>query len=418
MNKRFYITIVSCLCAFALCIACSDDEPGSQTVAPDKEEETTNTDDPNKIGYDDGKTLIFNIKIAIDREGLEYNGQDLDWVRENLEKQWEEINYRFKALDKNNKLEREYKFVPDLDDIVLYSKDDVPGHWDVPAWLDEKGGLDLTKYQCMVTYDFFAEPGEGGGGFSGYEGMGSILVVHPAGDNATEFKYTDHFQPEANGVSSIVHELGHFRGNIDTYTHSVSGTSNKVKPGMGFEPESSTMGNMGYNPYDALDRPEGCRSYWNDYELKVMNAVKASTQRNLIYVTMRDYFADGIELIPVEADGETPISGGYSVKFYDATGHQVKTEVLKEFKTEEGGPMTIDAYDLFWHSDRYTYPWAYYDMLFVEVTVESGNGHAERKCYAYLPNYRVHEQGLDDKRNPDFSGRSIYKLKVPVYVEE
>lgn len=408
MKRQFYTALFCSLTLFANS-ACSDDDTPATPNTPDKEQET-NTDDPNKIGYDDGKTLKFNVKIAVDREGLEYNGHDVAWVKENMKKQWEEINQRFKDLDKDNKLERTYEFIPDLDDIVLYSKGDCD-HWNVPNWLDEQGKLDKEKYHCMVTYDFFAEPGEGGGGCGGYEHMANILVIHALSDgDPSEYKYTDHFTRESRGVSSIVHELGHFRGNIDTYTHSVSKSQNKVCPDSAFTP---IYGNMN-TPYDDLDRPEGCRSYWNPYELKVLNATKASTEKQIIYITMRDYFADGIKIVPVEEDYKTPVTSGYTVKFYDASGHQVKTEVIKEFENQEGGPLEIDAYDLFWKNDRYTYPWTYYDMFFVEVDVESGSGHNVRKGYRFMPNYHVHEKGLDDKRNPDFEGRSIFTLKVPV----
>lgn len=405
MKTRIYRILCSYLCYCSLCIACSNgDTPDApqKDNNPTQEEQPGNSNDVNKIEYDDGEQLIFNVKIAIDKEGLDFKNGDLEWFKENLKKQWGAINERFNALDKKNLLERTYRFIPDLEDIWVYSREECPSdinlndfHWNIPKIYDKKGKLDKTKFQCCVVYDFMAQSGEGSGGCGDYEGISNILVIH-TGDN----KFTNHFDNASYGTESITHELGHFRGLIDTYTHSVSAQDNPISH-TAFTPETGNMNNC----YPSIEKEA---AVWNQYEAKVLNVNKSRKLLNLISVTMRDYFADGIE-IAATMNG-TPVTESITVNFYDASGHKVKTDAIKEkSKVSDNGTITIDAYDLFWKDNKDLYPWAYYDIFLVEVITESGH-----KGYAFLPNYHVHEQGLSDKSNPDFQGRSIFKLSINI----
>lgn len=403
MIRKFYYIAALSICTLYCTAGCSDEDTIPYEI-PDGTEEK-NTTDPNKIEYDDGENIIFNIKIAIDREGVEYKNGDMQWFKDNLRKQWDEINERFNALDKENKLWRNYKFVPDLEDIIVYSHSECD-HWDAPVYAEERGRLDKTKFQCMVTYDFVDQVGEGGGGCGNYEGIGNILVVH-ADDNPN---FTDHLTDYTkNGTTSIVHELGHFRGNIDTYCIYLNKEDNPFND-MEFQP---VYGNMN-NPYGPTDAPE---SLWNDYEIKVINAAGAKKDQRLIYTTMRDYFADAINITVTDKATGNPIDEEFTVRFYEIkngkfvdTTQPLPQPIESRTKVSEENPLELDAYELFWTADRNTYPWAYYDMLWVEAETESG-----AKGYAFLPNYHVHNQGLDDKlMNPDFEGRSIYNMTIEV----
>lgn len=91
MKKRIYRILCTYLCYCSLCIACSNgDTPDTpqKDNNPTQEEQPGNSNDVNKIEYDDGEQLIFNVKIAIDKEGLDFKNGDLEWFKENLKKQW------------------------------------------------------------------------------------------------------------------------------------------------------------------------------------------------------------------------------------------------------------------------------------------------------------------------------------------
>lgn len=407
MKKRHYLWI-TCMGFSMMFNACSDNDNGMP-----KEEKTQESNDmtpPNKIEYDDGTYIKFNVKIGIDKEALDYKHGDLEWFKTNLKTQWYKINARFNELDKKGQLKRIYRFYPDLENIWIYSREDCPigengkknendFHWRVPDYFDAKGELDKGKVQCCVIYDFVAQEGEGGGGFGDYHGIGNILVIHPTTEGQGD-KFTDHFAEGKNGVTSIVHELGHFRGNIDTYTHKINANDNPVSH-TAFTP---AYGNMN-NPYGATDKET---SLWNDYEIKVMNAVGAKKNYRLIYKTMRDYFADEIKITALH-NGQT-ITKGININFYDAGGQKVNPNVLSHLsESSDTGSKTIKARKLFWKNDIELYPWTYYDMFLVEVETKD-----DKKGHAFLPNYFVHEKGLTDKTVNNIGGPSVYELDIEV----
>ena len=238
-----------------------------------------------------------------------------------------------------------------------------------------------------------------GGGCGDYEGIANILVIHPTTEGTGD-KFTNHFLDEKNGTTSITHELGHFRGAIDTYTHSVNAADNPVSH-TAFTP---AYGNMN-NPYGPTEDES---SLWNDYEIKVLNAVGAKKEFRLIYTTMRDYFADQIKINAVR--NRKLLQEGMTINFYNATGHKVDPNVLADRTVRSSdASASVDAYKLFWYNDKELYPWTYYDMFLVEVLTEDN-----RKGYAWLPNYFVHEQGLTDKADPNHTGLSIYELNVEI----
>lgn len=403
MIRKYYFAAALSLLTLVGTAGCSDDDTPAITK-PDTEDKVNSTD-PDKIGYDDGEKLIFNVKIIIDREALVEKNGDMQWFKDNLKPQWEGINERFNALDKENKLVREYEFRPDLEDILVFDPSECD-QWGTVEYFVNKGKLDPEKFHCAVTYNFVAQEGDGGGGMGGWKGIGNVVVVHP--NNINEF--VDHLtDPSKNGITSIVHELGHFRGNIDTYPIYLKAEDNPFNNGLTLTPP---YGNMN-NPYGPTDDP---KSLWNDYEVKVMNATLAKKDEYLIHTTMRDYFADAIQInVKNKADG-TPVNESFTVRFYEIKNGKFvdKTTPLPKpiesrIKESKVNPLEIDAYELFWTADKIKYPWSYYDLLMVEVETNS-----KAKGYALIANYHVHNKGLEDKMNPDFNGRSIFTLNVDV----
>ena len=398
MNKRLYTLL---LCLFAIVsISCSSGDD-NQPQLPENPETPVNPGDGDidysKVGieYDDGKNIIFHVKIAIDKEGFEM--RDMEFFKSRLKTQWEKINERFNGLDKKGALKRNYIFVPDLEDIILYSHDDnkedpSSSHWEVPKHHNAK--IDRKKFQCLVAYDFAVQDGEGGGGFGDDDGLGNILVINPGKDNIG--KFYDHFAEKANTVAAITHEMGHFRGVVDTYLCRINASNNPVS-GQGFEPETGNMN----NPYPTLDK---CA--WSDYEMRVINLNGAEKEYWLIYKCMRDYFPDFIEFTVTE---EGKSVEDCTLNFYKAEDYKIIKNPIKSFEFE-GGLLRKNGHELFWQNDWDKYPWTYYNLLLVEAV----NNETGKKGYGFLPAYEAHNQGLKDKYEDKISGKSVFKKVIEI----
>lgn len=354
----------------------------------------TNPNNYDDVGveYDDGQNIIFHVKIAIDKEGLEMKDNDMEYFRTNLEKQWADINQRFNGLDKKGKLKRNYIFVPDLKDIIVYDFKDKDSHWNVPK--DYSDRIEPKKYQCVVVYDFAVQEGEGGGGFGDTDGVGNILVINPGKGNIG--KFYDHFAESALGAPSIVHEFGHFRGIVDTYLCRVSKQNNPIS-NQSFEPEAGNMN----NPYPTLDQ---CA--WSDYEISVMNVNGAKKEHYMIYKTMRDYFPDFVELTVTE-NGE-PIEG-FSLKFYPMENNVIKKDPARNHESGVS-KIKLEAKPLFWNFDWIQYPWTYCNLYLVEaISKKTGN-----KGYLFMPCYEVHKQGIKDKVEEPIDNYSTFKRTINI----
>ena len=68
--------------------------------------------------YDNGDTIFINVKIAIDEKG--WNTKTPTYFKNELIRQWQQINDRFNGSDKKKELKRVYVFKPDVDDIIVY----------------------------------------------------------------------------------------------------------------------------------------------------------------------------------------------------------------------------------------------------------------------------------------------------------
>lgn len=361
-----------------------------------------NTNDYDDIGveYDDGTNIIFHVKLAIDKEAFEMNNSNMELFRHKLAKQWDEINVRFNGLDKKGILRRNYIFVPDLKDIIVYEHKNNNSHWDVPK--DYADRIAPQKYQCLVSYDCVIqedEVGRGGGyGHTDY-GMGNILVIHPGKENVG--KFIDHFEDKTkNGTSSITHELGHFRGLIDTYWCELSASDNQVT-GERFRPERGNMMGACYEPLENIE--------WSVYEMYVINATLAT--KCDIYKTVADYFPDKFELSVTE-DGK-PIEG-FQLNVYRKpySGNVIKKDdVMKH--SSNGSSITLDAkVPLFWPHQGWfeNYPHTFNRLILIEV-ISNKTG---KKATKIIPVYDVHKQGLIDKSENPIIGNSVFKTTIDI----
>ena len=393
-SKNFIISILA-----LICISCSDgnDVPSPLPVEPETPV-TPGQDgeiDYDKVGieYDDGTNIIFHVKIAIDKEG--WDMRDEEFFKTRLKTQWEGINERFNKLDKKGSLVRNYIFVPDLEDIILYNHDDnkedpSSSHWEVPKHHNDR--IDRNKFQCLVAYDFAVQEGEGGGGFgNGEEGLGNILVINPSKENIG--KFYDHFSDKANTVAAITHEMGHFRGVVDTYLCRINGKNNPVN-GEGFEPEKGNMN----NPYPALDQCE-----WSEYEMRVINLNGAKKQQYIFYYCMHDWFPDMIEF-NITQNGE-PVED-CTLNIYKMTDYKVWPDAIKNYPFN-GGTLRKKAKEIFWHN---TAAWSYYNMVLVEA-IDNKTG---KKGYSFMPAYELHNKGIIDKYENKIEGRSIFKRTIEI----
>ena len=349
------------------------------------------------VEYDDGTNIIFHVKLAIDKEGFEMNNNDMEFFRNKLAIQWDEINVRFNGLDKKRILKRNYIFVPDLEDIIVYEHKNAGSNWNVPN--DYADRIDQQKYQCLVSYDCVVQKDEvnNGGGYSQTDyGMGSILVIHPGAENIG--KFIDHFSGN-NGTTSITHELGHFRGLIDTYWCGLNASNNLITH-QGFQPERGNMMGACYEPLETIE--------WSEYEMYVLNATGA--KKCSIYKTVAQYFADDVE-ITVTENGQ-PVEG-FTLNFYpkDYTGSKI--EKVSQNHTEKGSKLTLNAkVPLFWPWQGWyeNYPHTFNRLLLAEAISQKTG----KKGYIFIPVYEVHKQGLKDKFEKPITGRSVFKTTINI----
>lgn len=399
------------LCAYAiLAMSCSDSDNEIQNPV---EEPGTTPDveiDYSKVGveYDDGKNIVFNVKIGIDKEGWEMRDREFFVTR--LKRLWDEINVRFN----NGALERRYIFVPDLEDIIVYESlgtkaicgRDGETNWDALAHAVEDGRFDTDKYQIFVNLDFVpqvTDKGEGGGGCGWHKGISNILVIN-AGEK-WDNKFYDHFDKKIapNTAAAITHELGHARGLIDIYNHPVTAANNPHWN----QPFAPIEGIMHAKTYGSI---ADCT--WSDYEIDVINLnaeKQGKPNPHYCYTCMNDWFADELEVYITE-DGK-PVTES-TVNFYNSKydgGRKIDRNIYRTYAADH--VLTLDAHDLFWWGDwkKDDDAWKYHELMLVEV-INKETGH---KGYSYLANYEIHWQGIKDKRaNRD--AHSVYKLVIDI----
>ena len=399
MGNYLYIFVMG-LFMMAAC-SCSDGNDGIVPGDIDKLEpenpvppQGTDWDDfaDTGIEYDDGKNIVFHVKIAIDKESWDLRGEN--FFKSNLKKQFEEINTRFNGLDKKGMLKRNYIFIPDLEDIIVYDRADLPDMpWDAHARVIETypARIDKQKFQVVVQYDCYIQPDEvgRGGGHGDNQGISSILVISPGEDMVEKFK--DVFTEEANTAAAITHEFGHARGVVDTYLTRVSANNNPIYP-MGYEPEKGNMN----NPYPKLENCE-----WSEYEMRVINYCGAKKQQYMLHHCMNDLFPDYIEFTINDSKAAPK---GYSMKIYKEDNYKIVSTPIHTFQIE-GNLLRKSGHEIFWHGNV---AWYYYNMVFIEVT----NIATGKKGYTYLPAYIVHNQGLIDHENG--VSKSTYKCDIEI----
>ena len=394
MIKRVYILL---FCLFALAsISCSSDKDNEPWLPEEPEKETSGSEeiDYTKVGleYDDGTNCIFHVKIAIDKEGWEM--KDAEFFKTRLKAQWEQINERFNKLDKKEELKRNYIFVPDLEDIIVYENEaDKSGGWNVVT--NYKNRINLNKYQCLVTYDFVIqdfEIGKGGGCGDDGNGMSCILVINPGKENLN--KFYDHLSESSNTVAAITHELGHFRGIYDLYLVNFAGSNNPINR-EGFRAPRGVMNN---NTYESLEKCE-----WNEYEILCLNANLARKKYRLYDICLRDYFTDNLEF-NISENGN-PVKR-YKLNFYKYGSYKVEPEVYK-VQSADGATARMDARELFWYGKE---QWQWHLMYLIEAV----NPDTGRKGYRFLPFYEPHMQGLKDKSENPITGKSTYKITIDI----
>lgn len=349
-----------------------------------------------KREYDDGKNIVFHVKIAIDKEGLEMMDNNLDFFKENLAVQWDEINRRFNKLDKKGILKRNYIYVPDLEDIIVYSKDKGLS-WDVAYNYQDR--IDREKFQLVVTYDFCKQEGEGGGGYGGKqadEGVNHIMVTCYSTNKDEIRKYAG---TEWLSDESIVHELGHFRGLIDTYWCELSASDNLITH-QGFQPERGNMMSACYEPLENIE--------WSEYEMYVINTTGCKNVD--LNDKVAEYFPDYVE-ITVKENGQP--AEGFTLNFYPKDNTGSKIEKVSQSYTQSGSKITLNAkYPLFWPSeDGYTHRNWIYNRLLLAEAISQKTG---KKGYIFIPVYEVHKQGLKDKAEQPITGNSIFRATINI----
>ncbi|WP_270540011.1 DUF1735 domain-containing protein [Bacteroides zhangwenhongii] len=353
-----------------------------------------NTNEYNDVEreHDDGKNCIFHVKIAIDEPGYKMSGRDMKYFQEKIAIQWEAITERFNALDKNGLLKRNYIFVPDVKDIIVYDEN----------YFSRKDNprIPYDKFQLIVCYDFYKDDNinMGGGSYSGDMNAGIDLIGMGAHcKNAEEFDRV--LNPETSGFEeALAHELGHFRGLLDTYLCDLSSSNNKIN-GQSFTAEWGNM--MG-----AYNRPIG-EVWWSDYEAYVINVTGAKHCAGS--GTVAAYFPENME-VTVTEQGKP--CDDFTLKFYPKEGNIIKS-VKNEFKGT-GGVIQIDARKLFWEKEggwnNRPYAGSFYKLFLVEAI----NKKTGKKAYKMLPYYDVHKQGLIDKSEKPIDGESTFKYSINI----
>lgn len=350
--------------------------------------------DYSKVGveYDDGKNVVFHVKIAIDKEG--WNMKSPTWFKERLKKQWDEINLRFNALDKKNMLGRHYIFVPDLEDILICEeKSNGFG-----TTVVRRNLLDKNKFQVLVTYDFFCQKdlGERGGGCWTEEGISLITVINPG----SESQFADHFNKQINPYTAdaITHELGHFRGITDLYNFVLSKENNLIT-NEAFIPWSCAMNDVAYGNID--------KCFWSDYAMKIINLNKEKKITDIINRTILDYFPEKL-MLEVTENGLP--SSGFSLKFY-AKEYEDKqlTKTVKKEATVTGSKYLTETIPLFWRAgtDKYIY------LIRSFVMIEATSNSTGKKAYDLIPYYELHDYGLDIKKD-DKKKPATYVRKIDI----
>lgn len=357
----------------------------------------TNTNDYSDVGreYDDGKNIVFHVKLAIDKEGLAMMDNDMEFFREQLAIQWEEINRRFNGLDKKGILKRNYVFVPDLKDIIVFDRN-ITSNWDVSYYYADR--IDPNKFQLAVSYDFVKQEGEGGGGYGGkqVEGVNHIMVTCYSNNKDEIRKFAG---IEGLSDESVTHELGHYRGLIDTYWCELSASDNLITH-QGFQPERGNMMGACYQPLENIE--------WSEYEMYVINANGAKNCS--IHDTMAKYFPDDVE-VTVTENGE-PVEG-FTLNFYPKDYNNSKIEKVSKSYTQNGSKITLDAkVPLFWPWQNWYENYSYtYNRLLLAEAISQKTG---KKGYIFIPVYEVHKQGLKDKLEQPIAGRSVFRATIEI----
>lgn len=355
-----------------------------------------NTNEYNDVGreYDDGKNLIFHVKIAIDKPGYEMSGRDMRYFQEKIAIQWEAITERFNALDKNGLLKRNYIFVPDVKDIIVYDQE--INRKDNPR-------IPYDKFQLIACYDFYKDDdiNMGGGSYSGNKEVGiDVIGLNAYCKDAEEFDKV--LNPETSGFEeAMVHELGHFRGLIDTYWCEIS-KSNNIITGEAFSPEWGNMMGACYQPIGKV--------WWSDYESYVLNATGAK-HCGASSTTMAQYFPDDAEFTITE-NGK-PVEG-FTLNFYpkDYSGSKIE-KISQSYTQENGSKITLNAkVPLFWKSQSWYENYAYtFNRILLAEAISKKTG---KKGYRFIPVYEVHKQGLLDKVEKTITGRSVFKTTIDI----
>ena len=354
-----------------------------------------NTNEYNDVEreYNDGKNCIFHVKIAIDKPGYEMSGRDMRYFQEKIAIQWEAITERFNALDKNGLLKRNYIFVPDVKDIIVYDENNL-NRKDNPR-------IPYDKFQLIVCYDFYKDDNIniGGGSYSGDMSAGIDLIGMGAYcKDAEEFDRV--LNPETSGFEeALAHELGHFRGLLDTYLCDLSSSNNKIN-GQSFTAEWGNM--MG-----AYNRPIG-EVWWSDYEAYVINVTGAKHCAGS--ATVAEYFPENMEVIVTE---QGKPCDDFTLKFYPKNGSGIIESVKDKFEGT-GGVIQIDAKKLFWKFDGGWNERPYAGFFYKLFLVEAINKKTGKKAYKMLPYYDVHKQGLIDKSEKPIDGESTFKYSINI----
>ena len=208
-----------------------------------------------------------------------------------------------------------------------------------------------------------------------------------------------HVGIEGLSDESIVHELGHFRGLIDTYWCELRASNNQITH-KGFQPERGNMMGACYEPLEEIE--------WSEYEMYVINATECKNVS--IHGKVAEYFPDDVEFTVTE-NGE-PVEG-FTLKIYSKDYQDSQIKDVRKSYTESGSKITLNAkYPLFWPSQYWyeNYHWTYHRLLLVEaISKKTG-----KKGYIFIPVYEVHKQGLIDKFVNPITGRSVFKATIDI----
>lgn len=357
--------------------------------------EVTNANGYEDTGreYDDGKNCIFHVKIAIDKPGYEMSGRDMKYFQEKIAIQWEAITERFNALDKNRLLKRNYIFVPDVKDIIVYDEN----------YFERENNprVPYDKFQLIACYDFYQDDNisMGGGSYSGDKEAGiDIIGLSAYCKDAEEFDKV--LNPETSGFEeAMAHELGHFRGLLDTYLCDLSSSNNKIN-GQSFTAEWGNMMGACYQPIGKV--------WWSNYEAYVINVTLAKHCAGS--ATVAEYFPENME-VTVTEQGKP--CDDFTLKFYPKNGSGIIESVKNKFEGT-GGVIQIDAKKLFWKFDGGWNERPYAGFFYKLFLVEAINKKTGKKGYKMLPFYDVHKQGLIDKSENPIDGESTFKYSINI----